>query len=70
MSSPSPRIVCFVARRRNEVVREVGEGRYVARDASWARPEIIRAFDKALKQELAESRRKREELRRERDAAS
>jgi hypothetical protein len=59
-----------MVRRRSEVVREVGQGRFVARDASWARPEVTRAFERAMKQELAESRRKREELRRERDAAS
>lgn len=57
-----------MAKRRSEVVREVGLGRYVARDAGWARPEIVRAFDKALEQELAENRRKREELRQEREA--
>jgi hypothetical protein len=59
-----------MARRRNEVVREVGQGKFIARDATWARPEVARAFDRALKQELAENQRKREELRRERDAAA
>jgi hypothetical protein len=59
-----------MTRRRNEVVREVGHGKYVARDATWARPEVARAFDRALKQELAENQRKREELQRERDAAA
>jgi hypothetical protein len=59
-----------MAKRRHEVVRQVGHGRYVARDADWARPEIARAFEKAVKQELAESRRQREELRREREAAA
>jgi hypothetical protein len=59
-----------MTRRRNEVVREVGQGKFIARDATWARPEVARAFDRALKQELAENQRKREELRRERDAAA
>ena len=57
-----------VAVRRNEVVREVANGRYVARDANWARPEVVRAFHAALRQELAESRRMRDELRKAREA--
>jgi hypothetical protein len=52
--------------RRSEVVREISAGHYVARDATWARPEVTLAFKAALKQELEESHRKRDELRRER----
>jgi hypothetical protein len=59
-----------MTRRRNEVVREIAQGKYVAHDATWARPEVARAFERALKQELAENQRKREELRRARDAAA
>jgi hypothetical protein len=63
-------MIHVMTRRRTEVVRKVGQGKYIARDATWARPEVARAFDRALKQELAENQRKREELRRERDAAA
>lgn len=59
-----------MTKRRHQVVREVGSGKYIAHDATWARPEVSRAFDKARKDERAESRRLREALQRERaDAA-
>jgi hypothetical protein len=59
--------VSDMIRRRDEVVREVAAGRYVARDANWARPEVVRAFKTALRQEREESHRKRDELRKERE---
>jgi hypothetical protein len=55
---------------REQVVHEIGDGRFVAWDAPKAAPEVKRAFAKAIEDEREKSESLREELREARKSKS